>query len=338
MIVHQQISVGITDRSSIGEARRISSQMAERAGMQGVEGERVPLIVTELATNALLHARGGEILIRILPDELRQGLEIIALDRGPGIADIPHCMVDGNSGSGTRGCGLGAVRRLSTEFDIYSSLPIGTVVMSRVHRTKPQDHKAKPSFSAISIPVAGEIECGDAWHLRQADGKLAVIVVDGLGHGPFAAAAAAEALDVFSNTWFETPAKYLEAAHSALNTGRGAAIAVAQVDLRARRLHYSGIGNIAGNIVGIDFGKVRPLLSLNGIVGSGTHKLQQFDYQWEDNDLLIMHSDGLGGRWKLGDYPGLPWADTGIIAGVLYRDSRRHRDDATVLVARLKAY
>ena len=107
----------------------MSSLMGERARMKGVELGRVPLIVTELATNLLLHATGGEIIIRMLPVEVAPGLEIIALDRGPGIADLHRCMMDGYSGGGTRGCGLGAVRRLSTEFDIYSTQPAGTVVM-----------------------------------------------------------------------------------------------------------------------------------------------------------------------------------------------------------------
>src|SRR5690348_11600413 len=129
MAIHQQTSISISERSSIGEARRISSQLAERARMKGIEGERVPLIVTELATNLFQHAEGGELLIRILPVELGPGLEIVALDRGPGIADVQHCMADGNSGGGTLGCGLGAIRRLSTDFDIYSNPPTGTVVM-----------------------------------------------------------------------------------------------------------------------------------------------------------------------------------------------------------------
>ena len=66
-------------------------------------------------------------------------------------------------------------------------------------------------------------------------------------------------------------------------------------------------------------------------------KLHQLDYLWNDNDLLIMHSDGMSARWKLSDYPGLMAADTGVIAAILYRDSKRGHDDTTVLVVRLKA-
>ena len=59
------------------------------------------------------------------------------------------------------------------------------------------------------------------------------IVVDGLGHGPLAAKAAAEGLAVFGEGRFDGPLAYFEAAHSSMNTTRGAAIAVAQVDTRS---------------------------------------------------------------------------------------------------------
>src|SRR5271163_2109481 len=335
MLIHQQNMVPIVDRSSIGEARRISSRLAERARMQGDELGRVPLIVTELATNLLLHTSGGEIIVRMLPAEMGPGIEIIALDRGPGIADIKRCMKDGYSTSGTRGCGLGAVQRLSTEFDIYSTPPAGTVVVSRIW-----NKECKPggmAYSAISVPAPGETECGDAWDLQLEDDKFAAIVVDGLGHGPFAARAAAEALSIFGDGRFDTPVDYFEAAHSSLNTTRGAAIALAQVDLNQRRLKYVGVGNISGIIVSGGEARSQSLISHNGIVGTAIRKLQHFDYLWQGGDLLIMHSDGLGGRWKLTDYSGLVRADPAVIAAVLYRDAKRGRDDATVLVSRLKA-
>ena len=66
-------------------------------------------------------------------------------------------------------------------------------------------------------------------------------------------------------------------------------------------------------------------------------KLQQFEYDWHDGDLLVMHSDGMSARWKLNDYPGLARADTAVIAATLYRDGKRGRDDTTIIVARLQA-
>jgi anti-sigma regulatory factor (Ser/Thr protein kinase) len=335
MPVSQQIAIAIQDRSAIGEARRISSRMAERAKLPSAELGRVPLIVTELATNLQVHAQDGEVLLRILPADWGPGLEIIALDRGPGIADLATCMTDGYSRSGTRGCGLGAVRRLSSEFGIYSSQPAGTVVVSRVSSAKSQPSRS--AFCAISIPARGETECGDGWHLRQSGDRLAAIVVDGLGHGPLAAAAATSAVTAFGERWFETPSAYLEAADAAMRSTRGGAVAIAQIDLRSTQLHYAGVGNIAGRIESSAGDKPQSMISHGGIAGVKLPKVRQFDYAWRDRDVLVMHSDGLSERWRLGDYPGLMRADVALIAGILYRDANRRRDDATVLVARLRA-
>jgi anti-sigma regulatory factor (Ser/Thr protein kinase) len=336
MIFHPQRSIRITDRSSVGEARRISSQIAERSRLKEAELGRVPLIVTELATNLLLHAREGEIIIRMLPIEGSPGVEIIALDHGPGIADVQRCMADGYSTAGTRGCGLGAVQRLSTAFDIYSTQPAGTIVVSRVLSID-RKSRAQADFSAISVPARGETECGDAWQLHINENNLAAIVVDGLGHGPLASIAAAEAIAVFGDGQFDAPARYFEAAQSPLSTTRGAAIGFAHVSLKQHRLAYMGIGNIVGSLIALGASKGRSLPSHNGIVGLPVRKLQQFDFQWQDGDLLILHSDGLTAHWNLADYPGLARADTGVIAAALYRDAKRASDDATVLVARLSS-
>ena len=328
-------SIEIQDRSSVGEARRISARMAEGAKLPQAELGRVSLIVTELATNLLAHAQRGEILLRLLPEDAAPGLEIIALDHGPGIGDLASCMVDGYSRGGTRGCGLGAVRRLSTDFDIHSSQPAGTVVLSRVRGRKPDPLRLE--FSAICVPAPGETECGDAWDLRQVGKHFTTIVVDGLGHGPLAAAAAAEAVTVFGEQRFPTPADYVAAADAAMRSTRGAALATAHVDFAARELRYAGVGNIAARIVNLGANKQQSLVSHGGIVGAGLRKVQQFEYRWQDGDLLVMHSDGLNERWNLGSYAGLAQTDVAVIAGIVYRDAKRKRDDATVLAARLTA-
>jgi hypothetical protein len=63
-------------------------------------------------------------------------------------------------------------------------------------------------------------------------------------------------------------------------------------------------------------------------------RVQQFDLPLPTNALLLLHSDGLATHWNLADYPGLVGRHPGIIAGVLYRDHERGRDDVTVLVVR----
>ena len=76
------------------------------------------------------------------------------------------------------------------------------------------------------------------------------------------------------------------------------------------------------------------MVSHNGTVGYIMRKVQSIDYPWTDDSLLLMHSDGLATHWNLGRYPGLCQREPSLIAGVLYRDHKRGRDDVTVVVAR----
>jgi anti-sigma regulatory factor (Ser/Thr protein kinase) len=332
MTMLPKTSIPVTDPSSIGEARRVSSVLAARARLDPDYSGRVPLVVTELATNLVNHATGGEILVGVLAGGY-PGIEVISIDRGPGIADVPRCIADGYSSRGTRGCGLGAVRRMSTDFDIYSTQPGGTVVLSRIY-SRPEESQAEPEFAVISVTAPGEVECGDASSVVYKPAGWFAVVADGLGHGPLAAVAANRAIQVFNEGSFDTPSTYLDAAHLAMHSSRGAALAFARIDPGLGRLQYAGVGNIAGSLVAPS-GKTRSLLSHNGIVGVEVKRMQEFEHTWESGDLLVIHSDGLSNRWKLNDYPGLMRSHTATVAAILYRDSRRGRDDATVLVARL---
>jgi serine phosphatase RsbU (regulator of sigma subunit) len=186
--------------------------------------------------------------------------------------------------------------------------------------------------SATSVPHPGEHLCGDAWGTILDAHRAAFVIADGLGHGDYAEQAAQEAIRIFNQYSGGKPAELLEKMHSALRSTRGAAVAVAQIDLRQRQVSFAGVGNIAAEI--IDNGNSRNLVSLNGIVGHEMRKVQEFMYPWSEGAILIMHSDGLGTKWNLDSYAGLSQRAPGVIAGVLYRDFSRRRDDVTVLVAR----
>src|SRR4029450_7163213 len=102
----------------------------------------------------LLHAGGGELLLQKLGSDDSSSIELLAIDRGPGMTDVSRCMSDGYSTGGTQGTGLGAVRRLASEFEIYSAPGEGTVVLARFGAA------SDIRFGAISVAVAGEPDCG----------------------------------------------------------------------------------------------------------------------------------------------------------------------------------
>lgn len=325
------VTVPVTDPSQIGEARRTAQRMAENAGLTEVECGHAAIVATELATNLSKYATAGRLLLQILRRSSGACIELLAIDSGPGMEDVERCLRDGYSTSGTPGTGLGAIRRLSSEFDIYSRVGGGTVVLARVGGKCGVPIARGFQWAAVSAPAPNELVCGDAWRVAERDGQIALMVADGLGHGPLAAAAADLAADVFDADGFDAPGAICDRAHRALSGSRGAALATARVTQRAG-VQYAGVGNIAGVV--LSPAQNRGMASQNGIVGLQMRKVQQLDYEWPDRALLIMHSDGVSNRWSLETYEGLIVRHPAVVAAVLLRDFGRGRDDATVVAVR----
>jgi anti-sigma regulatory factor (Ser/Thr protein kinase) len=331
-----QLRVQVEDPSHVGEYRRAAQRLAEVFDFDETLVGRVGIVAVELTNNVLKHAGRGEMLLQAIIDGDDVMIELVSLDRGPGM-QVEQCLRDGYSTAGTSGTGLGAVSRMSSLFDVYSVQGEGTVAVSRIARQKPGRGAAQPAagfncdLGAVCVAVAGETECGDGWRVAFEANTLVMMVVDGLGHGPLAASVARAAAEAFGKHPFEPPAEIMQQMHSALSGGRGAAAACATFDAANGAITYSGVGNIAASIVSAE--RSKGMVSHNGILGVQLPRKQQFDYQCGSNCHVVMHSDGLSARWALQSYPGLWMHHAAVIAAVLYRDHARARDDATILVA-----
>lgn len=320
----------IADASQVGEPRRFAQKLAQRLGFNDTACGKAALIVTESGTNLLKHAGGGELLVHALELGSASRLDMLALDRGPGMTDVERCLQDGYSTAGSPGEGLGALARLSSLFELYTASNVGTALMSSL-RSQP-DAVADFEVGAVCLPMPGETVCGDGWAIEHQDARKSILVVDGLGHGFGAAEATREALRVFRAHLRQGPVEVMRRLHDALRSTRGAAAAVAEIDRETRQVRYAGVGNIAGAI--FTGAASQSMVSHNGTVGYQLHKIQEFIYPFPAGALLIMNSDGLTSQWRLDPYPGLAGRHPALIAGVLYRDFKRGRDDVTVLVAR----
>ena len=326
-------SIAVTESSQIAEARQVASQLATTLGFDATNAGRVALVATELATNIVKHGGGGELLISDYDAGSVGGVQLIALDKGPGIANLALSFEDGYSSAGTAGEGLGAIRRQSQHVEIATWPGHGTAILARLsaNGSMTSRHPGATAYGCISIPIRGEEICGDDCAVVDTDAGPALIVADGLGHGPQAAIAANEAIRLFHSHKARPVAELLDYLHNGLRATRGAAVAIARFDRQQHRIQYGGIGNIAGVIVSPE--GMRRMVSLNGTAGHNARKILAFDYAWSGG-LVVMHSDGLGTSWSLDRYPGLSRMDPTLIASVLYRDFARGRDDVTVLVAR----
>ena len=328
----KQTAYHVGESSEIAAARRAGNALARQLGFDEVRTGQLAIVITEAATNIVKHAGEGEILLRALHAGERAGVEVIALDRGPGMANVALRMEDGNSTAGTYGVGLGAISRLAPEFDIYSVEGQGTVLFMTVWNGAAGVPLSDWEVGAVCLPIPSEEVCGDAWDVAIASWGLTVGMADGLGHGPQAAVASEAAVALLAGHPSTGVSELMQLAHGALHGTRGAAVALAAIDCDAGELTFAGIGNIAGCI--FDGAARRHLMSHNGIVGSNLRKVQKFSHPWAPGAMLVMHSDGLGTRWDLDAYPGLVFRHPGLIAAVLYRDFARQRDDVSVLVIR----
>jgi anti-sigma regulatory factor (Ser/Thr protein kinase) len=324
--------VAVTEESQIGSARRCVLEVCQRISSDKTFCGKAAIVVTEMARNVVLHGQGGEIVISEVATPTSVGLELFALDQGPGLRNIAECLRDGFSTTGTAGTGFGSIKRLSDRFEVFSQPGRGTVVWVRLGALGHRPAANAFESSGISIAVEREEVCGDAWAVIETPGALRAMVVDGLGHGSFAEQAAREAVAVFRSRATTGVASTLKLIDLALTKTRGAAGAIVEICPPKEQVTAAGVGNISMRI--LNNGGSKSFGCDNGTLGTGVSRIREFTQPWMHGSVLVMHSDGVKTHWNHEDYPGLARRHPGLVAGLLYRDFRRERDDVTVIVAR----
>ncbi|MEV6019123.1 ATP-binding SpoIIE family protein phosphatase [Streptomyces sp. NPDC051997] len=341
--------VPVHDSTRVRDVRVAAEAAAEHTGLSRDRGAVAVLVATELATNLLKHGDGGRILLETVPTDLAPpgtghgpALQIAAIDHGPGIADLTAASRDGFSTTSSLGAGLGTCRRIADHFEVHTVPGRGTVALARVHATRRDrpGHRS-PGTSApvraggVNVPLAAAEHSGDAWACVRSEDLVTLLLADGLGHGPSAARASGAAVAELRRLAHMPPTELLGALHPALHDTRGAAVAVARLDLVNLRLDFAGIGNVGARLRSGD--TWTPLLSHPGIVGAHRPaRLPQSSLPWTHDSLLVLHSDGLPSRWVPPPLAHLTTWDPAVTAAVIMRDSssaaRPARDDTTVAV------
>ncbi|MFK8906576.1 SpoIIE family protein phosphatase [Streptomyces sp. YS-3] len=340
--------IPVQDSTRVRDVRVAAEAACAHAGLAPRRTEAAALVATELATNLLKHAGGGRITINLVDGVDTSAapgapsVQMVSLDHGPGILDVEAALRDGHTTSrSSLGAGLGACRRISDDFDLHSTPGRGTVAVARIRDLSPpapprSDHEAAgPWVGGVNVPLA-EAECsGDAWHWARSDNRLTLLLADGLGHGPEAARASTAATRELRANPHLPPDDLLRHLDPALRPTRGAAVAVAQLDLKSRQLSFAGIGNIGARLY--TAGAWRPLLSHPGIVGvQRPATVPVHRVPWQPDSLLVLHSDGLPSRWTPPHDTHLFTHDPAVVAAAILRDAGSAasplRDDTSVAV------
>jgi anti-sigma regulatory factor (Ser/Thr protein kinase) len=325
------VRLDVADAGMVLVAQEQARRVARLAGLDEAGADSAALAAAELAGNAQRHGSGGQLVVQPAVDG--PAVDVVALDRGPGMGDWARSFTDGYStAAGSLGAGLGAVARVATAVTGCAEPGVGTVVSARIG---PAGRSA--AVGALGSPCRGERVNGDAWSWSVDDAGVFVVLADGLGHGPDAAAAGALAVaDPAALAGLELPEALLRV-HTRLRGSRGAAVTLVRLrpspDGAGAELDVVGVGNVAAAVVAPDGGVRRTLIG-HGTAGLAMRVPVRTRTPVPPGGAVVLHTDGLLSSWDLRGRGRAVSASPTVLAAVLLRDHERGTDDTGVVVLR----
>jgi anti-sigma regulatory factor (Ser/Thr protein kinase) len=328
----EPVTVKIMQPVDVKRANASARGFARAAGFAPAECEEIALVVTELGSNLVKHAGGGEIELNSLVSGERKGIQIESEDSGPGIADVELAVTDGYSTTGSLGNGLGAVNRLMDELEVHPHPPTGVRILCRRWvrpATKGLAHR-RLEFGAATRACRLLPENGDALVIRQWEGHALAGVIDGLGHGQFAQRAS-QAARYYIEQHFDQPLESLfRGVARTCRSTRGVVMALGRFDLARQVVTIASVGNVEVRLIGSP-GRFN-LIVRRGILGFNAPNPVVSEHPWTPSSLLIMHSDGLRAHWEWDGFRDLAKERPAAIARHLLNKLGNMQDDATVVV------
>jgi anti-sigma regulatory factor (Ser/Thr protein kinase) len=359
-------SVRIRGEADVPHAVLSATDVGRKMGFTDTESRTLGTVVSELATNILKYAHSGSVMLEEVQEARRRGIQITVSDRGPGIEDVQRALQDHYSSSGTLGLGLPGVRRMVDDFDIESTVGVGTRIVVRkwlaatgapVRRRLGTDvltgsnrlaergtlrgtrsfpssvgPEASLQVAHVNRPCRGEFVSGDAVSITEAEGGVLIGVVDGLGHGRAAHLAAKSATRHLRSHGSPDVAQVLLQLHDRLRDTVGAAVSLCWIDLASGAVRYAAVGNTVFRIHGATSHR---LAATPGTVGGQVKSPRVETAQLNPGDVLILHTDGISDRTDFEDYPQLRYQGAETVADRILSQYGKRHDDATVVVCRL---
>jgi anti-sigma regulatory factor (Ser/Thr protein kinase) len=318
------------DGASVALVRERVRAEAARVGLAAVPAAALVNVASELAHNQVAHARGGRILVREARRGEQRGLEIVAADSGPGIADVARALEGRPSERGSLGVGLAAVFELADEVDVDVRIHEGTCVWARKFEgTAPE---RRPRIGIYGRPFPHEMYSGDDASFVRQDDRLVLGVVDGLGHGEPARQASVLAARLLLSQPDTSPGSLLSACDRRLAGTRGAVMTAAVVDTGGKAT-VAGVGNVGARIYGP--GHVWRFGGSSFFLGSatGAGRVTVEEERIERRDVLVLFSDGIRSSMDLSRELDLLREHPVVVAQRIVERFGRADDDVMVMVA-----
>jgi anti-sigma regulatory factor (Ser/Thr protein kinase) len=323
------------DRSYFAILKKEIHLLAVAAGLDKKVAE-IDIVVAEIVSNLVKHGGGGQLLVKLVNEENKKGIELLSIDNGVGMTDVTRMVSDGVSTKNSLGQGLGAMKRLSDIFQVYSLKNWGTIILCRIFESEYAVHTKQPSaeIRSIILPKTNEKACGDGFCSIVTDKEVRVFSGDGLGHGPEAELAVEKAIEAFKKCTERSSVEVIRYINSQVKKTRGLVGTAAIYHFDERKWSICGIGNILTKINSLD--SANGYMSYNGIIGLNMpNTLKEREFTYEEGQYIIMCSDGIKSRWDTTRYPAILRYDASILAAAILKDYARHTDDMSVAVCKL---
>ncbi|GAB4093078.1 ATP-binding SpoIIE family protein phosphatase [Flaviaesturariibacter terrae] len=336
MVSVATLRLSAADRSYFAILKKEVHALAVSAGFGTQRLAELDIVVAEVVSNLGKHAGGGEVFVRAIEEKGFQGIELVAVDKGPGIADLKSMMLDGTSTKSTLGHGLGAIQRLADQFQIYTQPAWGTLLLARLFDGdwKAPKTRVPVEIRSLVVPKPGETACGDGFYAKESREHVKLLLGDGLGHGPEAALAAQKAIEAFRKCPDESPAAILRFIHQEVKRTRGLVATVAVFDIKKKQWSICGVGNIAARFFSPS--GPRNHTPYNGIVGLNMpNTLNDQLIPYERGQSLVLCSDGIKTKWDLMALPGILRNDLALLNAALFKEFARQTDDMSVASCKL---
>jgi negative regulator of sigma-B (phosphoserine phosphatase) len=203
----------------------------------------------------------------------------------------------------------------------------------------PATRTARPrsllDWGVAQVTLQGQTESGDSYLVTTFPNGMLVAVVDGLGHGGEAAAAAKAAIVTVGEHPEEPVIPLLQRCHEALRSTRGVTMSLASFNATYNILTWLGVGNVEGVVLRADKQAPSPqesIMLFPGVVGHHLPPLRAIASPINPGDLLILYTDGI--RRDFLSEPPIPGHSPQRVADRICAKYNRGTDDALALVAR----
>lgn len=123
-----QGSVPLRSEADIVASRQMVRKLAVQLKFSLVDQTKMITAASELSRNTVVYGGGGDMEWELLADGLRQGLRLRFRDQGPGIPDLGLALKDGWTSGNGMGLGLSGSKRLVHDFELESTVGVGTCV------------------------------------------------------------------------------------------------------------------------------------------------------------------------------------------------------------------